>query len=264
MRKTALITGASSGIGWEFAKIFAQENYDIIITARREDRLKELKIKLDRQYQVNVTAFKCDLTQPDASNDIYQFTKNQGVDIDVLVNNAGFGRFGEFVESDMNVMADMVQVNITALMELTRLFAKDMVQRKSGDVLNVSSMASFAPGPLMSVYFATKAFVTSFSEALSVELQNTGVRVSILCPGPVISEFQRVAYDENSAITKKRKIPTSEETARYGYEAMKRGELIAIPVFKNRLLAWGVRCAPKFLVHSMMRLKQYKVKKSLS
>lgn len=255
MKKTALITGASSGIGWEFAKIFAQHGYNLVLTARREDRLNTLKNILHKAYDVEVTCIVCDLTEKTAAEGIVDRVKRLNLTIDVLVNNAGFGVFGKFVDTDAQRLTDMIQVNVTALVQLTRLLVPGMVERKEGHILNVASMAGFVPGPLMSVYYASKSFVISFSEALCNELKNTSVHVTVLCPGPVKSEFQQVAYEKDTRADSAH-IPTAQETAQFGFEAMQNKELFAIPGAFNRLMPFLVRVLPRSVVTHIVRSRQ--------
>jgi len=261
MRKTALITGASSGIGWEYAKVFAEEGYDVIITARRIERLNDLKQKLEEKYDVQVHSIAADLTQVEVPEGIIKDIHAKNLVIDVLVNNAGFGDGGFFKDSDLQHMTDMVQVNITALMQLTHLILPSMIKRGHGRIINISSMAGFVPGPMNSVYYASKAFVLSFSEALANELKGTGVFVTCQCPGPVKSEFQSVAYDQEKEKTLSQNIPTAGETARFGFNAMKRNKLIAITGWFNHLVPIMVRILPRFMIRNMVRSRQEAVSK---
>jgi short-subunit dehydrogenase len=249
----ALVTGASAGIGQEFARVLAGRHYHLVLTARREDRLRDLQKELREKFGIAVEIFVCDLTRPEAAREIFQWTKTRGIEIDVLINDAGFGDVGEFFQSNYQTITNMVQVNIMALMQLTRLFLEGMKIRNRGHVLNVGSMAGFVPGPLMSVYFATKAFVLSLSEAVAHELKDTAVRVTVLCPGPVKSEFQKVAYGEDPQVTARRMIPSSAEVARLGYEAMMRGEALAIPGLGNKVLPFLLRLTPRKVVPHFVR-----------
>jgi short-subunit dehydrogenase len=244
----ALVTGASAGIGQEFARVLASEHYHLVLTARRKDRLLDLQKELHEKFGILVEIFVCDLSHPQGAREIFEWTRTRGLEIDVLINNAGFGAFGEFSQSDYQTITNMLQVNVTSLMQLTRLFLAEMTSRNRGYILNVGSMAGFVPGPLMAVYFATKAFVLSFSEALAYELKDTAVRVTVFCPGPVKSEFQRVAYRESPEVTDRRRIPTAAQMARFGYEAMKQGTTIAIPGFRNKILPIILRLIPRMIV----------------
>lgn len=256
MKQTALITGASSGIGLEFARIFAREGFDLVLVARREERLLQLKSELEKQYQIRIFVLVCDLSEFYAANKIYEQLKERNIQIDVLVNNAGFGLGGEFSKVDLVRITEMVHVNVIALMQLTRLLLPGMVERKYGKILNVGSMAGFLPGPLASIYFATKSFVLSFSEAIALELKNSGVSVTVLCPGPVKSEFQKVAYREKAFDTEQRKIPTAKETAEFGYHALMTGKLIAIPNLYNKFIVFLIRILPRITVVRLVRWKQ--------
>ncbi len=256
MNKTVLITGASSGIGLELAKIFAREGYQLVIIARREERLVELKHELEEKYNVQVTCFVCDLIEFDAANKIFQFVRDKNIRVDILVNNAGFGLGGEFAVADLTRLTEMVQVNITALMQLTRLFLPGMIERKSGKILNVGSVAGFLPGPLHAIYFATKSFVISFSEAIAYELKDKNVTVTVLCPGPVKTEFQKVAYKEKAFTTDQRKIPTAKETAEFGYRALMQGTGIAVPNVYNKCVLFLLKILPRSVVLNLVRAKQ--------
>ncbi len=254
--KTALITGGSSGIGLEFARIFAREQYHLVLVARRKDRLIQLKKELEERYSVHVTCFVCDLTVLDAANRIYQFLQDQKIQLDVLVNNAGFGLGGEFHDSDLTRITEMVQVNVMALMRLTRLILPDMIKRQQGKILNVASMAGFLPGPLSSIYYATKSFVVSFSEAIAYELKDKNIQVTVLCPGPVKSEFQYVAYKEDVSLTNQRRIPTAQETAEHGYQGLMAGKILVIPNVYNKMILFLIRLLPRSVVVRMVYSKQ--------
>ena len=239
----ALITGASSGIGLELARLFAADGVDLVLVARRTERLEKLKIELEHRYKINAHVIASDLSLSQSPEEVFAETKRMGLEIDCLVNNAGFGQLGEFSEIDWQKEADMIQLNVIALTHLTKLYLPEMLAKGRGRILNVASTAAFQPGPLMAVYFATKAYVLSFSSAIAEELRNTGVTVTTLCPGPTASEFQMVADMENVSMLKRRKLPTSAEVAEYGYNAMKKGKRIAIPGFSNKLLAFSTRFA---------------------
>jgi short-subunit dehydrogenase len=189
--KTVLITGASSGIGKSFARRFALRGWRVLAVAQHEEGLEALKKELEEEFQAEVQTFAMDLTEADAPERLYQACENMRVD--VLVNNAGFGDSGAFLESDLKKQEAMVKVNVLALMKLTHLFGHDMKNRNSGGILNVASIAAFVPGPYMSVYYATKAFVLSFSQALAEEMRDSDVKVTCLCPGPVDTDFFRKA-----------------------------------------------------------------------
>lgn len=257
---TALITGASSGIGLELAKLFAADGHHLVLVARSEGKLQELAAQLQQQYKIGVHVLAQDLANYQTAQTIYNWCNGNGIAVDFLVNNAGFGDFGFFVESDWGKQEQMINLNITTLTYLTRLFLPGMVQRKSGRIMNVASTAAFQPGPTMSVYYATKAYVLHFSEAIANELSGTGVTVTAYCPGAFESGFQAAAAMEESKIVKGKKLPTSLEIAQFGYRHMQKGTRVAIPGLMNRLLANSVRFAPRGMVLKMVRAMQDKAK----
>jgi uncharacterized protein len=227
MKNVALITGASSGIGRELAWIHAEHGNDIIVVARRESELKKLAEEISAKHGTAVRVIAKDLAVASAAQEIYDEVTGAGLQVDYLINNAGFGLLGKFVERDLPSQLAMVHVNITALTMLTHLFLPAMVARKSGHVLNVASVAGLMPGgPLQSVYFATKAFVISFSSGLSEELRDTGVKVTTLCPGPTATEFAQAAEMKESAVFAN--AFSARSVADDGYDAMSKGELIRI------------------------------------
>lgn len=254
--QTVLITGASGGIGYELARLFAADGYHLVLVARNETKLAALKQRLEETDSSQVTVLIHDLSQPHVAQSIYDTLTAQQVQVDVLVNNAGFGSYGLFVDSNWEKQHDMLELNVVALTHLTRLFLPNMVKRGQGKILNVASTASFQPGPLMSVYFATKAYVLSFTEAIANELKGTGVTATALCPGPTESGFQAAADLSESNLVKGRALPTSEEVARFGYEALNQGNVVAIHGLKNRLTALLVRFLPRNTVTSMVRSAQ--------
>ncbi len=237
--KTALVTGASSGIGWEVAKELARKRFDLVLVARREDKLRELAALLEPH--VGVTVLVADLSESGAPQRIFESL--QGRDINVLVNNAGFADYGPFAEADWEKNLDILSVNIVALTHLTRLFLPAMLERKSGQILNVASVASFFPGPLMATYYASKAYVLSFSEALNEETRASGVSVTCLCPGATTSEFQTRAAMHSSKLAAAH-FMSAKTVARRGVKAMLRGDALCVPGLSNRLL---VALAPRLL-----------------
>lgn len=255
---TALITGASNGIGLELAKQFAADNINVVLVARSQSKLAELALELESKYKIKTYVVAKDLGQPGAAAEVYNWCGSQGIAIDYLVNNAGFGDFGFFHESDWTKQEQMIALNITTLTHLTHLFLPAMVQRGFGKILNVASTAAFQPGPTMSVYYATKAYVLSFSEAISNELEGKGVTVTALCPGATESGFQSAAAMEESKLVKGKKLPTSAEVAAYGYRAMKKGKVVAIHGFMNAILATSIRFTPRPLVRKIVRSMQDK------
>ncbi|QTL37885.1 SDR family NAD(P)-dependent oxidoreductase [Pseudoalteromonas viridis] len=249
---TALITGASSGIGLELARLHAQQGGDVVLVARSENKLIALKEELEHSYGVNASVITADLTDPAAAQQIYTATKQQGIEVDILINNAGFGGHGFFHQRELSSDLEMIQVNINSLVALTHLFVQDMTARQRGKILNVSSTASFIPGPLQATYYATKAFVTSFSQALAEELRDKGISVTALCPGAVATEFAKTGNLEELAVFKQGKSASS--VAKCGYQAMQKGQLLAFnePVL-SLLLNWIVPLLPRRLVLSMSR-----------
>jgi hypothetical protein len=232
-RRLALITGASSGIGAELARIHASRGGDLVITARRQKELEQLKADLESRHGSKVHIIVKDLAEPDAPQAIYNDLKSRGMRVDYLMNNAGFGYYGLFYQQDWARNEAMIRVNVLALAALARLFLPDMVARRSGRILNVASMAGFLPGPLQAVYYATKAFVISFSEAIANELVGTGVTVTVLCPGPVETEFARQAGTQD--VRGFARMASAHEVAQAGYEAMLRGRTVIVPGLLNRL-----------------------------
>ncbi|MFN5225214.1 MAG: SDR family NAD(P)-dependent oxidoreductase [Bacteroidota bacterium] len=257
---TALITGASNGIGLELAKIHAAKGDQLVLVARNKSKLDELRIELEKTYKISVYTIGKDLSAMNAGQEIFDETSKQQIHIDYLINNAGFGDFGMFVETDWNKEAQMIQLNITALTQLTKLYLKEMVKRSSGKIMNVASTAAFQSGPTMAVYYATKAYVLSFSEAIDNEVRDKGVTVTALCPGATESGFQAAAAMEESNLVKGRKLPTSKEVAEYGYESMMKGRTVAIHGFMNYLLANSVRFIPRAMVVKVTRKLQDKSK----
>jgi len=255
-RKTALVTGASSGIGLDLAKRFAAEGHDVALVARSEGKLKELAAALEAEHQVRAHVVTADLAQPRAAETLVAALEARGIAVDVLVNNAGYALYGAFTETDLADELNMIQVNIVALTHLTKLLVRKMVARKEGRVLNVASTAAFQPGPLMAVYYATKAYVLSFSEALANELAGTGVTVTALCPGPTKTGFQARAQMEDSKLVRGREIMTSETVARAGYTGLMKGKTVVIPGVGNRMMANAIRFLPRNTVTKLVRNAQ--------
>lgn len=224
--KTALITGASSGIGKELARIHAAKGGNLVLVARRTDSLEELKSELESKHEVKVTIFSQDLSEPHAAKKVFDFIQKSGIEIEYLMNNAGFGGHGEFVDRPIEKDLEMIQLNVSALVELTHLVLQDMKARRSGKILNTASTAGFLPGPLQTTYFATKAFVVSFTKGLAYELRNSGITVTALCPGPVKTEFEHVAGLEGGNMFDKG--ASALQTAQSGYNGMMKGKVIQI------------------------------------
>ena len=242
--KWALVTGASAGIGTALAKELAGGGTNLVLTARRRDRLEDLAKALGAKHRVNTEVFAADLADPSASEKIFSFTKEKGLEIDLLINNAGFGQYGEFPSVETQRLLDMVQVNCSSVVQLTRLYLPEMVARRRGDVLILASTASFQAVPYISTYAATKAFDLLFAEGLAEEMKPYGVRVCALCPGSTESEFHAVAGQEKF----KKNAETAEKVARTGLRALAAGKSYVISGLGNYLGAHGERLVPRRLV----------------
>ena len=260
MKNTALITGASNGIGLELAKVHASKGGDLVLVARNKTKLDELKAELESQFKVSVYTIGKDLSANNSAQEVYDETTKQNIQIDYLINNAGFGDFGMFAETEWNKELQMINLNITTLTQFTKLYLQDMVKRKSGKIMNVASTAAFQSGPTMAVYYATKAYVLSFSEAVDNEVSGKGVTVTTLCPGPTESGFQAAAAMEESNLVKGKKLPTAKEVAEYGYSSMMKGKTVAIHGMMNWIMANSVRFTQRALVVKLTRKIQDKAK----
>ncbi|WP_437176704.1 SDR family NAD(P)-dependent oxidoreductase [Rossellomorea aquimaris] len=259
MNKTVLITGASSGIGLHFTHKFAGAGHDVILVARSEEKLRTLSNEIENKYGVKSYVISSDLSKPGSSEALYKEVEAQGIHVDILINNAGFGLFGEFEQTELSKELDMIQVNITALTELSKYFGKEMVSRKSGQILNVASTAAFQPGPLMAVYYATKAYVLSFSEALANEWASHGVTVSALCPGATKTGFSDAAELQSSKLFQSG-VMSVEEVVDEGYrQMMAKNKTVIIPGFKNRMLTQSIRFMPRKMVTNIVRKVQERV-----
>lgn len=247
-KKWALVTGASAGIGWEFAKLLAAAGANLVLTARRADRLQNLAADLSSQHKVQVEVFTSDLTRTSAPREIFAFTSQKNLEIDLLINNAGFGAFGYIHQIPEERLLEMVQVNCAAVAQLTRLYSAPMVERRRGDILIVASTASFQPVPFNSVYAATKAFDLIFAEGIAEELRPLGVNVCALCPGPTTTEFQEVAQQPNRMF---KVAETAEKVARVGLEALAKGKSYVISGAMNRIMMESERLAPRRFVAKM-------------
>jgi hypothetical protein len=251
-RSTALITGASSGIGRSLARLFAADGYDLALVARRADALDELAAEIMAAHNVSVASFAVDLARPEGARTLHEELEARGVAVDVLVNNAGFGMQGAFSALPLDRQVDMIRLNVTTLTELTGRLLPGMLQRGSGGVLNVGSMAGFQPGPFMAVYYATKAYVVSFSEALAEELSGSQLRVSCLAPGPTRTGFAAEAGVTDTPLFRG-DVMDVEEVARIGFEGWKAGKPLVIAGRRNWWRAFAVRLAPRSAVRKMMR-----------
>ncbi len=252
MSETVLITGASSGIGLELAKCFAADGSRLILIARNTEALESLAKELRQSHQIEVRVLTADLSLSETPKRIFAELSAQKIAVDVLVNNAGFGANGAFAEIPLSRQLEMLQVNITALTELTGLFLPGMISRRRGGILNVGSVAGFQPGPGMMVYYATKAFVLSFTEALAEELQGSGLNVSVLCPGPTESNFGNVARGKKVRHVKTSKM-TSAAVAVYGHRAFRQGKITAVPGWQNKVFVFLNRILPRVLPRKIVK-----------
>lgn len=253
MRNTALITGASNGIGLELAKVHASKGGDLVLVARNKSKLDEIKTELEKQFKVSVYTIGKDLSVTNAAQEIYDETNKQNIQVDYLINNAGFGDFGMFVETDWNKELQMINLNITTLTHFTKLYLQDMVKRRSGKIMNVASTAAFQSGPTMAVYCATKAYVLSFTEAVSNEVSDKGITLTALCPGATETGFQAAGGMEESELFKGKKLPTAKEVAEYGYTSMIKGKTVAIHGIMNYIMSNSIRFIPRAMVLKVSR-----------
>ena len=246
---TALITGASGGIGYEVARLLAAQGYDLILVARSAEKLEQLKLETGQTHQIKALVIAQDLTYPQAADNIYNEIREKNIMVDLLINNAGFGLMGRFAKTDFEVEKNMIQLNITALTHMTKRFLPDMLKRKSGTILNIASTAAFLPGPLMSVYYASKAYVQSFSAALATELKGTGVKVISFCPGPTESGFAATAKLEQARIFKSGlyKVMSAKDVARDAVKALDKNKATVISGFMNKVMMQSLRFTPRFL-----------------
>lgn len=232
--KFALVTGATSGIGYELCKLLARDNYNLVLVARNEDNLKKSAAEISAISDVAVHIITADLFKPDAAKEVYSKVKSLGITVEVLVNDAGQGEWGRFFKTDLQREVDLVQLNIISLMSLTKYFLQEMVERNSGRILQLASSLAKAPTPYMAVYAASKAFVLSFSEALVKELEDTNVTVTSLLPGATDTDFFHKAKAENTIVYKESSLYDPEEVAKAGYEALMKGDATIQPGFKNK------------------------------
>ena len=251
--QTVLITGASGGIGYELAKLFAADHYNLVLVARSSAKLNEFAEGLQREFSVSAKPIALDLTATPAPQFLFDQLRREGIAIDILVNNAGYGKFGDFCKISLEESLGQIQLNITALTALTKLFLEPMLERRSGKILNVASTAGFQAGPLMAVYYATKAYVISFSEALANELAGSGVAVTCLCPGATDTGFQGRAGTQDTLLFRKMRPMDAASVARDGYRGLMSGKTLVISGFRNWLLAEATRIGPRKLVTAISR-----------
>src|SRR5882724_2351747 len=248
-----LITGASGGIGYELTKLFAKDHHNLVLVARSGPRLVQVADELQRQFGVTVKTVALDLAAPAAPQSLYDQLQREGIAVEILINNAGYGKFGEFAAVSLEDSLGQIQLNLTALTYLTQLFLGPMLERRSGKIMNVASTAGFQPGPLMAVYYATKAYVISFSEALANELADKGIVVTCLCPGATETGFAGRAGNDQSRLFKKLRPMDAKTVARTGYHGLLKGKTMVIPGFRNWLVAESVRISPRKLVTALSR-----------
>jgi short-subunit dehydrogenase len=252
----ALITGASTGIGRELAYLAAENGYDVALVARTPEALATVAADVERKTARKAHIFPVDLSEPNQARALIAAVAQAGLAIDVLINNAGFGLVGKFWELPEDQQMQMVQLNIGALTQLTRLYLPDMIERRTGYILNVASTAAFQPGPLMSVYFASKSYVVSFSEAVHNEAKEFGVKVSCLCPGPTRTEFVKRAGMSNSKLFEGGRVMSALEVAQIGWDAMREGKSLVVAGRLNAAMAFLTRFAPRQMAASIARSLQ--------
>jgi len=250
--ETVLITGASAGIGEALARLFAEDKSNLILVARREEKLSSLAKNLHDKFGINVNIIVSDLSKPDSPRQIYEKLREEQVEVDIVVNNAGFGAVGKISEIDLQTQLNMIRLNIEALFHLTRLFLPDMIARNRGGILNVASTAAFQPGPYMAVYYASKAFVLSFTDALYEELKDTDINVSCLCPGPTKTEFADVANAKETNLFNMGAMSV-EKVARIGYCGFRKNKPVIITGFRNKLGAFAGRLTPRAVVRKIVQ-----------
>ncbi len=253
-RRVALITGATSGIGLELAKVFAKNKHNLLLTGRNIEALKKLALQWEQDYGIEVRCCSVDLSVSDAPEQLCGVIDAEMYEVDILVNNAGFGLRGKFSSLPLSDQLALLQVNIVALTHLTRLLVPTMVEQKRGKILNVASVAGFLPGPLMATYYASKAYVLYFSLALSEELRGTGVTVTTLCPGPTPTRFGERAGIAHSHLFQNMASTTAEEVATIGYREMMKGKQLVIPGTMNKLVPPLIRCFPRSLILRVVKL----------
>lgn len=250
--QTVLITGASGGIGYELAKLFARDHHDLVLVARSGDKLAQVATEL-QAHGVTVKTLAVDLATPPAPKFLFDQLQREGIAVDILINNAGFGALGEFAQMPEEQILGQIQLNVAALTELTRLFLPPMIARRTGCIMNVASTAGFQPGPLMAVYYATKAYVISFTEAIANELQHTGVTVTCFCPGATHTGFAKRAGNDMSRVFQKFGAMDASKVALDGYRAIMEGRTLAISGFHNWVVAESTRFAPRKMVTAVSR-----------
>jgi hypothetical protein len=258
MKQTALITGASMGLGAEFARLFAEQHINLVLVARNKEKLLALAENFQKKHGIEVKVFACDLSQMNEVQALYDTCMNEHIQIDFLINNAGFGDYALFHQAEYSKLEQMIDLNIKALTKLSHLLVNQMIERGFGRIMHVASTAAFQPGPTMAVYFATKAYVLFLGEAMSNELEGTGVTVTTFCPGATETGFQQAADLHESKLVKNKKLPGAAEVAEYGFKAMMKGELTPIHGTMNYINAMASRFLPRKWVLKIVRMVQDK------
>lgn len=247
MKTTALITGASSGIGYELSKLFAQNGHDLVLVARNQAKLNQLAVLLIEQYGIQVKVIAVDLSTPSAPDEIFSELERDSIRVDILVNNAGTQVYGLFAKNDLTKELQMIQINLTTLTQLTKLFLPGMIERQNGKILNIGSTGSFAPGVYNAVYCATKAYVLSFSEAIAEEIEGTGVTVTCLCPGATQTDFISKAGMDNVNLFQSQ-VMDAATVAKIGYEGLMKEKRVVVAGLANKLTVFSIRFAPRWFV----------------
>lgn len=253
MKNTALITGASSGIGLELARIHASKGDNLVIVARNKQNLDELKAELESKYNISVLTIGIDLSVPDAPKEVFAITKAAGIRIDYLINDAGFGNHSLYAESDWEINKNMIHVNILAVSQFIRLYLPEMIARKDGKILNLASSAAFMPGPLMAVYYATKSYVLSLSQGINSEIRKSGVTMTALCPGPTDTGFAVAADAVNARVFTTIKMASARSVAEYGYNAMMKGKAVALDNPLVKIAVFTFRFIPRSWIPYLVR-----------
>lgn len=253
MKKTVLITGASSGLGMEMAKLFAKDSYDLVLVARRKIQLLELSSELTKNHPISVTIITKDLSQITSPDEIFEELKEKSIHIDILVNNAGTQIYGEFQKTDLQKELQLMQVNMISLTHLTKLAIAEMLKQGSGKILNIGSTGSFAPSPLNAIYCATKSYVLNFSEGISKDLEGTGISVTTLCPGATQTEFAEKANLLNTRLFNS-SVMSAEKVAQIGYSALFKEKRLEVAGILNKLLVFSIRFTPRWLVLELSKI----------
>jgi len=256
MQEYAVVTGATSGIGLEFARLFAADGVSLVLVARGKAELEQVAKELQEGFSVDVHILSKDLSKIENAESVYEYTTTNKLPVQYLINNAGFGDYGQFIDGSWQKELDMINLNVVALTYLTKVYGAEFVKQGGGHIVNVASTAAFAPGPLMAVFYATKSYVLHFSEAVATEVRKHGVRVTALCPGPTASKFQEAAAMSQSKLVQGKRLPTAAQVARFGYKAMRRGKVVAVHGAGNKLGTYAIRLLPRRTVRAIVHQSQ--------